>query len=71
MSAEFACKGEKPRRLYWFSDAHCIEATCWAPGMSTCLNRAYHGCPTNRGYDLELAKKRKAEGWKCVKKSVE
>lgn len=88
MSAEFARKGEKPRRLYTFSDAQCIEAKCWAPGMyqhrspnagggsrntgspddPTCLNRAYHGCPADRGHDQELAKARKAEGWKCARK---
>jgi hypothetical protein len=86
MSAEFARKGEKPRRLYTFSDAKCIEASCWAPGMyqrrgatmsgsrntgspddPTCMNRAYHGCPRDRGHDPEKAKARTAEGWKCMR----
>lgn len=32
-----------------------------------CLNRAYHGCPQpeeRRGYDVEVAKMRRKEGWK-------
>jgi hypothetical protein len=33
---------------------------------ATCMRRAYHGCPNDddRPYDVALAKKRKAEGWK-------
>ena len=84
MGAEFVKTGERPRRLYTFSDTRCIEAACWAPGMyqhrgatmsgsratgspdsPTCMNRAYHGCPSDRKHDPELSKARKAEGWKC------
>ena len=30
----------------------------------TCLNRAYHGCPSDRGHDPALAPPRKKEGWR-------
>lgn len=39
-----------------------------APDSLCCLNRAYHGCPSEgdpqRVYNLDLAKSRKAAGWK-------
>lgn len=28
-----------------------------------CIHNMYHGCPDNRQYDKDLAKKRKKEGW--------
>lgn len=82
MSASF--RKVRLRVRYDFSDARCIEAKCWAPGMyqhrgatmsgsrntgdetATCLNRAYHGCPADRGHDPTLATERKAEGWRLT-----
>ena len=29
-----------------------------------CLTRAYHGCPRQRAVDNEIAKARRAEGWR-------
>lgn len=38
-----------------------------SPDTACCLNNAYHGCPQPedaRGYDVELARARRKEGWK-------
>lgn len=35
-----------------------------SPDTPCCLNRAYRGCPRDVQHDPELARKRKAEGWR-------
>lgn len=33
---------------------------------TTCMRRAYHGCPDDTGHSKELAAQRRKEGWRNV-----
>ena len=35
-----------------------------SPDSPCCLNRAYRGCPNDVIYKIDLARARRAEGWK-------